>query len=284
MPKLNTNNEEVIEYFCKVCEYWIRDFDIDGIRFDVGNEVSHRFLKRIRQYLKAIKPDIYLLGEIWHDASQWLIGDEYDSVMNYPLLGGIHDFFLDKTMKKEEFEFMVNRCYTMYMQQNNNVIFNLLDSHDTERLMNRFHDLNKFYQQLAILFTLPGSPCIYYGTEIAMEGAHDPDCRRCMPWNEIESKENQEKIGVMRSLILLRREEKMCRSPHFHFPHNYENDRCVEYTKIDEEGNTLEVLINASKKEVEVKEGGEVLFAREYHGNILGINGSLIRRFKKGGV
>lgn len=56
----------------------------------------------------------------------------------------------------------------MYMQQNNDVLFNLLDSHDTERLMNRFHDLDKFYQQLAILFTLPGSPCIYYGTEIAM--------------------------------------------------------------------------------------------------------------------
>lgn len=72
-------------------------------------------------------------------------------------------------MKKEEFEYMVNRCYTMYMQQNNNVLFNLLDSHDTERLINRLHNLDIFYQQLAILFTLPGSPCIYYGTEIAME-------------------------------------------------------------------------------------------------------------------
>ena len=52
---------------------------------------------------------------------------------------------------------------TMYMQQNNNVMFNLLDSHDTERLMNRFHSLDIFYQQLAVLFTMPGSPCIFYG-------------------------------------------------------------------------------------------------------------------------
>ena len=197
MPKLNTNNDEVIAYFCKVCEDWVKKYDIDGIRFDVGNEVSHRFLKRIREHLKKLKPDIYLLGEIWHDASQWLQGDEYDSVMNYPLLSGIHDFFLDESLEKEEFEYMVNRCYTMYMQQNNNVMFNLLDSHDTERLMNRFHDLDLFYQQLAVLFTLPGSPCIYYGTEIAMEGGFDPDCRRCMPWEDIDSAGNKERIDQM---------------------------------------------------------------------------------------
>ena len=135
MPKLNTNNEEVIQYFCKICEDWIRKFDIDGIRFDVGNEVSHRFLKKIREHLKQMKPDLYLLGEIWHDASQWLLGDEYDTVMNYPLMSGIHDFFLDRGMEKEEFEYMVNRCYTMYMQQSNNVMFNLLDSHDTDEIV-----------------------------------------------------------------------------------------------------------------------------------------------------
>lgn len=278
MPKLNTNNEEVIQYFCRVCEDWIRKYDIDGIRFDVGNEVSHRFLKRMREHLKKIKPDIYLLGEIWHDASQWLAGDEYDSVMNYPLMSGIHDFFLDQTMGKEEFEYMVNRCYTMYMQQNNNVLFNLLDSHDTERLMNRFHDLDRFYQQLAVLFTLPGSPCIYYGTEIAMEGGFDPDCRRCMPWDEIGSEENQERIGQMKKLIGLRKEEETFRSLHFHFPGNYENPRCVEYIKLDEAGRKTEILLNCSEEPVEVKGTGEVLFARNFQNGILEKNGTLIRR------
>ena len=281
MPKLNTNNEEVIDYFCGVCEGWITDYDIDGIRFDVGNEVSHRFLKKIREHLKRCKEDIYLLGEIWHDASQWLMGDEYDSVMNYPLMSGIHDFFLDKGMKKEEFEYMINRCYTMYMQQNNNVMFNLLDSHDTERLMNRFHDLDMFYQQLAVLFTMPGSPCIYYGTEIAMEGGHDPDCRRCMPWDELETPKNQEKIRSVKSLIRMRKEEDACRSLYFHFPGEYENERCVEYIKLDENQNELEVLLNCSENEMKVRPEGEILFSRKYKDGILEKNGTLIRRKKK---
>lgn len=278
MPKLNTNNPEVIRYLCQVCEKWIREFDIDGIRFDVGNEISHCFLKELRRHLRSIKPDLYLLGEIWHDASQWLQGDEYDSVMNYPLTSGIQDFFLDRTMEKDEFEYMVNRCYTMYMQQNNNVIFNLLDSHDTERLMNKCRDLDIFYQQLAVLFTMPGSPCIYYGTEIALEGAHDPDCRRCMPWEEIGSDENQERIASVRSLIHLRMQEDACRSLYFDFPHRYSQKRCVEYIKLDQAGKQIEVLLNCGEEPIEIQGEGEILFSRRCAGNILDVRGTLIRR------
>ena len=278
MPKLNTNNEEVIRYFCGVCEDWVRKYDIDGIRFDVGNEVSHYFLKRMRHHLKKIKPDIYLLGEIWHDASQWLSGHEYASVMNYPLMTGIHHYFLDGSMDRDEFEYMVNRCYTMYMQQCNNVLFNLLDSHDTERLMNRFHDLDMFYQQLAVLFTLPGSPCIYYGTEIAMEGGFDPDCRRCMPWEEIEAGKYQERIGQMQALIRLRKTEEAFKSLHFHFPNEYDNRRCVQYIKLDKEQNKTEVLINCSEEPIQAGIKGEVLFGRRFEGGMLLPKGTLIRR------
>lgn len=280
MPKLNTNNEEVIQYFCGICENWIKEFDVDGIRFDVGNEVSHRFLKRIREHVRSIKPDIYLLGEIWHDASQWLMGDEYDSVMNYPLMSGIHDFFLDEQDTKEDFEYMINRCYTMYMQQCNNVLFNLLDSHDTERLMNRLNNLDIFYQQLAVLFTMPGSPCIYYGTEIAMEGAHDPDCRRCMPWEELDTVENQRRIHETKTLIELRRKETAFKSLYFHFPNTYKESRLVEYVKLDDEGNQLEILLNCTKEEVKIEKQGEILFQRGYENGKLQKNGTLIRRIK----
>ena len=99
-----------------------------------------------------------------------------------------------------------------------------------------------------------------------------------MPWSEIDIIENVEKISTMRSLIMLRRNEKMCRSPHFHFPHNYDNDRCVEYIKIDEDGNSMEVLINASENPIKIDMGKEILFSRKFDGEVLEANGTLIRR------
>lgn len=278
MPKLNTNNTEVIRYISDVCAYWVEKYQIDGIRFDVGNEVSHRLLKELRSRLKAIRPDIYLLGEIWHDASQWLAGDEYDSVMNYPLTGSIQDFFMDKSSDNVGFEHMINRCYTMYMQQNNNVLFNLLDSHDTERLIHKVKDIDVFFQQLAVLFTMPGSPCIYYGTEIALDGAHDPDCRRCMPWKDIGKSVYQERIKDVRELIHLRKTEATFRSLHFHFPGETEDPRFVRYIKIDQYGRRTEVLLNCSEKawKLGIEEG--LLYHRKYEDGILEPNGVLIRR------
>ena len=113
-----------------------------------------------------------------------------------------------------------------------------------------------------------------------MEGGHDPDCRRCMPWDELEEKENQEKIGLVRSLIRMRKDEEACRSLYFHFPCEYENDRCVEYIKLDGHQNEIEVLLNCSKEDMNVREEGEILFSRKYADGVLGNNGSLIRRKK----
>ena len=278
MPKLNTNNDDVIEYFIEICEHWVKHYDIDGIRFDVANEISHKFVKRLRNRIKAIKSDVYLLGEIWHDSIGWLHGDEFDAVMNYPLTGSIKDFWVDKDLTKDDFEFMINRCYTMYMQQTNDVLFNLLDSHDTIRLRSSVSNLSEFYQQLCVLFTMPGSPCIFYGTEIAMEGGHDPDCRRCMPWEDIESGAFNDRIDFLRELIHYRKQEEVFRCRNFHFPNTIANKRVIEYIKIDY-NTQLEVIINCSKDDIFVPEKGEILIAMFYDNQMLKENGILIRKY-----
>lgn len=278
MPKLNTNNPAVRDYLIGVCENWVRNYDVDGIRLDVANEVSHTFCKELRNRLKAINPDIYILGEIWHDAMPWLRGDEFDSVMNYPLGESIKDFWIDKSLTNEDFEYTINRCYTRYMQQTNDVLFNLLDSHDTKRLRSDVKNLDEYFQQLAVLFAMPGSPCIYYGTEIAMEGGHDPDCRRCMPWGEIDGGVYNERMDIIRSLLHLRKEEPLLRNRDFHFPNKINRPRVIEFNKMGWVDNYVEVIINCEEEDIEIPREGELLFSRHYIDNTLLRNGILIRR------
>ncbi len=83
MPKLNTGNPEVVEYLCNVGTYWIREADIDGWRLDVANEINHEFWRAFRHAVRAVKEDIFLIGEIWEEAGIWLQGDQFDSTMNY---------------------------------------------------------------------------------------------------------------------------------------------------------------------------------------------------------
>lgn len=278
MPKLNTNNPVVRKYFIDICKTWVEDYKIDGLRLDVANEISHQFCKELRACLKEVNPDIYILGEIWHNSMPWLRGDEFDAVMNYPLGESIKDFWIDKSLTNRDFEFTINRCYTMYMQQINDVLFNLLDSHDTKRLRTDVKNLDEYFSQLAVLFAMPGSPCIYYGTEIAMEGGHDPDNRRCMPWSDIEAGKYTERINIISELIRLRKEEPLLKGRNFHFPNEFKNERVIQFRKTGWVDRYVEIIINCSDEDVEIPVRGETLLERHYVDTTLLSNGILIRK------
>lgn len=205
MPKLNTNNPAVVDYLLNVCETWVRSYDIDGIRLDVANELSHTFCRQLYRRMRSLKKDFYLLGEIWRSALPWLRGGELDSVMNYPLALCFWKFFYDKTLPALTLEREINAVFTAYPEPVTVGLFNLLDSHDTPRLFTRNGgDAFAVWQQYALLLSLPGSPCIYYGSEVLLAGGHDPDCRRCMPWQAIEAGEYAEPMSMMQQLIALR--------------------------------------------------------------------------------
>ena len=205
MPKLNTNNPAVVDYLLNVCETWVRSYDIDGLRLDVANELSHTFCRQLYRRMRSLKKDFYLLGEIWRSALPWLRGGELDSVMNYPLALCFWKFFCDKTLSALTFEREINAVFTAYPEPVTVGLFNLLDSHDTPRLFTRNGgDVSAVWQQYALLLSLPGSPCIYYGSEVLLAGGNDPDCRRCMPWQAIEAGEYAEPMSMMRQLIALR--------------------------------------------------------------------------------
>lgn len=204
MPKLNTANLEVQEYLLDIATYWIEEFDIDAWRLDVANEVDHFFWKRFFEETTAVKEDIYILGEIWHSSQNWLNGDEFHSVMNYAFNDNIENYFLKKIISPSRMVSGLNDQLMLYRQQTSEVMFNLLDSHDTARLLTKANgDKDLVKAALTFMFAQQGTPCIYYGTEIGLDGGPDPDCRKCMIWDE--EKQDKEMMAFMKQLIEFRK-------------------------------------------------------------------------------
>lgn len=205
MPKLNQRNPETRAYFLDVAAYWLREFNIDGWRMDVARHIEPGFWADFRRVTKAVRPDCFLLAEIWGDTSPWLQGDQFDATMNYIFRDLCVDYFAKAEMDTRTFLDGITRMLSLYADQVTAVTHNLLSSHDVERFRRLAgEDIRRL--RLATLFqmTLSGAPGIYYGDEIGMSGGEDPDCRRAFPWHRPESWD-REMLETTRTLIQLRR-------------------------------------------------------------------------------
>ena len=271
MPKLNTNNPEVQRYFADLCVHWVGDLGIDGIRFDVGDEISHSFLRRVNAAVKAAKPETFLLGEIWFDAIGWLGGCEYDSVMNYPFTGAVGDFWRDREMTARDFMHRLNFCRSLYPRQINEALFSFLDTHDTARVRESCRNQNEMLQKLAILLTMAGTPCLYYGTEIAMKGAHTPYNRSTMPWDEIDAGKFDRFKSKVSALVRVRSEQPDLRRDEMDFFFDESLPRLVGYRK-----GAVTVLLNAGDTPAPVAAAQEILFSNGYKNGTLLPDGVLL--------
>jgi len=204
MPKLRTSNKEVRKYLLDIARYWIKEADIDGWRLDVSNEIDHSFWREFRQAVKKEKEDVLIIGEIWHDSAPWLEGDQYDSVMNYLFRDAVYDFVAKKSIGVASFDARLTKARMKYKDQANYAMFNLIDSHDTERFINSV-DFNESRLKLAafIQMTYLGMPMVYYGTEVGMTGYNDPDCRKTMVWDK--DKQNDDLLAYYQRLIAIRK-------------------------------------------------------------------------------
>ncbi|MDR2738480.1 MAG: glycoside hydrolase family 13 protein [Treponema sp.] len=205
MPKWNTENPEARKYLIDAALYWIRESDIDAWRLDVANEVSFDFWREFCRAVHTEKDDFYILGEVWYDASRWINRPGmFDGVMNYPLGFAVTEFLTDQKISARQFTQKLFTVLACYGDAYNRIMLNLLDSHDTPRILHRSGgDKRRMRNAFILLFFLPGSPCVYYGTEAGMSGSEDPDCRRPMIWDE--SRRDAEQWDFFRTLISLRR-------------------------------------------------------------------------------
>ncbi|HDR91398.1 MAG TPA: hypothetical protein ENN75_04015 [candidate division Zixibacteria bacterium] len=149
-------------------------------------------------------PQAYSVGEIWGDGSPWLGGDEFDAVMNYRFRDASIEFFANSNIKPSDFLDRLGGYLADYAQPVNEVKLNLLGSHDTPRFLTIAKG-EDWRSRLAMIWMLtwPGSPCIYYGDEIGMEGGKDPDCRRAFPWGK-DDEWNRELFKTVRYISGLR--------------------------------------------------------------------------------
>ena len=205
MPKTNLQNPDAAEYFITVARYWVEKCNIDGWRLDVSDEVSHMFWRKFRKALKEVKKDLLIIGEIWYHAEDFLDGEEWDTVMNYPFYFGMDDLFTKERITPSAFLGKMGHLEGNLHKKVIPVLWNLLDSHDTPRFLHRCgENVERFKAAVALQLLWPGTPFIYYGDEYGLTGAQDPDCRRGMLWDE--ERQNKEIYAWYRNLIAIRKQ------------------------------------------------------------------------------
>ena len=269
LPKFNTDNPQVREYLMQIAEHWIRDYDIDGWRLDVPNDITTAgFWEEFRRRVRAIKRDAYLVGEIWREAADWLRGDRFDATMNYLFAAATIAFTaghrVSQTLAQSrsydpypaidapEFARRIDHLLQLYDWEVTKAQLNLLDSHDAPRLLSLARG-DKATVRLATLFqmTFPGAPCVYYGDEIALRGTkaydkphRDRDARWPFPWHD-PSRWDREMLAFFRQAIALRHAHPALR--HGRYDTLYAQGHCYAFARSHAE-ETLVTVINAGEQ------------------------------------
>lgn len=244
LPRVKSDTPSYKKYILGdggVVEKWMKK-GIYGFRLDVADELSDEFLSDLNHKLKSIKPDGIVYGEVWEDASnkiaynkrkKYFLGNELDSVMNYPLREAIIEY-----IKYGKYDFFISTCsilYSHYPKPNTDALMNVLGTHDTERILTvlggdspvglsnaqlsikkmnnlqRKQGIERLKLAYTILATVPGVPCIYYGDEVGMEGYNDPFNRRPYPWG----RENKELLEYYKYLGNIRINENLYKQGKF---------------------------------------------------------------------
>lgn len=170
LVKLNQHNPAVRDYICDVIRFWVREFDIDGIRLDAADVLDFHYMQALRHTANEVKPDFWLMGEVIHgDYTRWVNGDTLHSVTNYNLHKALYSGHNDHNYF--EIAHTVKRLYGMGGNRPDGLkLYNFVDNHDVERIYTKLNNKAHFTPVHILLYTLPGVPSIYYGSEFGIEG------------------------------------------------------------------------------------------------------------------
>ncbi len=205
LAKLNQNNQAVRDYICDVIRFWVKEFDVDGIRLDAADVLDFNYMKALRQVANEVKPEFWLMGEVIHgDYTRWVNGDTLHSVTNYNLHKALYSGHNDHNYF--EIAHTVKRLYEMGGNNPQGLkLYNFVDNHDVERIYTKLNNKRHFIPTHILMYTLPGVPSIYYGSEFAIEGKKErfsddslrPELSYEQYKNEIETNEYTKLLAAL---------------------------------------------------------------------------------------
>ena len=170
LVKLNQHNPAVRDYICDVIRFWVSEFDVDGIRLDAADVLDFEYMKALRRTANEVKPEFWLMGEVIHgDYSRWVNEGTLHSVTNYQLHKALYSGHNDHNYF--EIAHTVKRLYEMGGNRPEGLkLYNFVDNHDVERIYTKLQNKAHFTPVHILLYTLPGVPSVYYGSEFGIEG------------------------------------------------------------------------------------------------------------------
>ena len=249
LVKLNQRNPEVKEYICDVIRFWVKEFDIDGIRLDAADVMDFDYMKALRQVANEVKDDFWLMGEVIHgNYSRWANEGTLHSVTNYMLHKALYSAHNDHNY----FEIAHTIKYVRDMTGDRLKLYTFVDNHDVERIYTKLTNKAHFVPVHIMLYTLPGIPSIYYGSEFGIEGrkerGSDDSLRPMMKYEDYKAlSDTNPCVKLIRALGKIRNntsvlcygdyKELQLQTTHFAYERTYE-------------GKSVIVTVNNSDNEV----------------------------------
>jgi glycosidase len=271
LPKFNLRNEDVKHYLLNVAKYWIDTFDIDGMRLDAADVLDFNFMSEVRRLTTEQKSDFWLMGEVVHgDYAKWIKADALHSVTNYIMFKSLFSSHNDNNL----FELAYNQQHTVPSQ--GLPLYNFLDNHDQPRIASNVHNSAFLGTLHALLFTLPGIPSIYYGSEWGIQGKKENNSDQPLrPYINIESPPRDVPWleSFIRKLSDLRREYKALRHGGYRQVYLEYHKPLVFERRYDDE--RIFVAVNIGNRHEHIN------LAEEHHGNLLDLlSGVWIQQFE----
>ncbi|ABX05075.1 MAG TPA: alpha-amylase [Herpetosiphon sp.] len=209
LVKLNLHNPAVREHLFQAVSQWIAQFGIDGLRLDAADQIDHDFLAALAAHCKSLRSDFLLIGEVVHgDYRQWANPTMLDSVTNYEAYKGLYSSLNDRNYF--EIAYSLNRQFGAGGIYRAMPLYNFVDNHDVDRIASTLHNPAHLYPLHLLLYTMPGMPALYYGSEWGLLGqktaTSDQALRPALPQPDQIQAQQPDLLAAIRQLSQLRHE------------------------------------------------------------------------------